>query len=112
MSTVRKPRMKTFWEMTGAEKKQASKEFDQEFIIDSFRELTPQERAQWEQIQRDLKTTGPHPLYKTVRLRLPRNLVRELDALARQKKISRTKLILLGLGVFLSQQREKQNGPR
>lgn len=99
--------MKSFLEMTDEEKRDATRVFDEEFIIDTFRELTPQERAEWEKLQRTLKLSNPKLSYQSVKVRLPLSLVKEIDALAKKRKVSRSKMILLGLGVFLAREREK-----
>src|SRR5207253_2040215 len=60
MTAARKSKpSKPYWEMTTEELREATKEFDQEFIIDTFRELTPEERKHWEHVQRNLKLTDP-----------------------------------------------------
>jgi hypothetical protein len=46
-----KPR-KPYWEMTAEELAEATAEFDQEFIVDTFRPLTPREKALWQRIKR------------------------------------------------------------
>jgi hypothetical protein len=108
MSTIPKTKLaKSFFELTDEEKREATKEFEQEFISDTFRELTPQERAHWEQIQKRLKLTHPNLSYRSVKTRLPTYLIKELDALAKERKVSRSKMISLALGVYLARQREK-----
>lgn len=43
---------KPYWEMTGEELAEATAEFDQEFIAETFRPLTPAQRALWKRIKR------------------------------------------------------------
>jgi hypothetical protein len=110
MSTVRKPRSRSFHEMTDHEKRDAMAEFDQEFISDTFRGLAPEERADWERLQRRLKMTDSAPRYRTVKTRLSHKMISALDSLAKKRHISRSRLINLALGVFLARQREKRDG--
>ena len=49
---------KPYWEMTTEELREATKEFDKEFVEDRFRPLTPQERAQWKEIQAGLRASA------------------------------------------------------
>ncbi len=42
---------KPYWEMTTAELREATKEFDREFIGETFRPMTPQARAQFERAE-------------------------------------------------------------
>lgn len=108
MSAARKSKPpKPYWEMTTAELREATREFDQEFVIDTFRPLTPEERKYWEGIQRNLKLTDPNIEYRRVTTRLPRSLIKEIDAMAKTRKVSRAKMIRLALGVYLAHKREE-----
>jgi hypothetical protein len=106
MSTV--PRMNSFSELSDKEKEEATKEFDKEFICDTFREMTAEERTHGERIRRHLKLTHPHVVYRSVKARLPTYMIKELDSLAKERKVSRSKMILLALGVYLARQKEKK----
>jgi hypothetical protein len=48
----RKKPGKPYWEMTAEELAAATADLDQEFVIDKFRPLTPQQKAQWERAKR------------------------------------------------------------
>ena len=54
MKTTKKPgrTKKLYWQMTAEELAAATADLDQEFIIDQFRPLTPQQKAQWERAKR------------------------------------------------------------
>jgi len=54
MRTTKKPgrQKKPYWEMTTEELAEATAEFDKEFIVETFRPLTPAQRALWERIKR------------------------------------------------------------
>jgi hypothetical protein len=54
MKTKKRPggQKKPYWEMTTEELSEATKEFDKEFCIDSFRPLTAEEKALWQRIKR------------------------------------------------------------
>lgn len=97
-------RSKPYWEMTTEELREATKEFDQEFIIDTSRPLTAKERREWEQLrrntQRDLE-------FHRVNVSLPPSLLKELDALAKQRRLSRSKLIRMGLQTYVSMHQRK-----
>ena len=80
--------------MTTAELREATAEFDKPFIIDTFREMTPAERAEWEReraalIKSHAAKNGPKPA--TVRVQLL--LVQKLTALAKKRKVSRARLV-------------------
>ena len=85
---------KKYWEMTTAELRKATAEFDKPFVIDTFRELTPEERVEWERMQAALKKShaakhGPKPA--SVRVDPP--LAKKLTALAKKRKVSRARLV-------------------
>jgi hypothetical protein len=104
----RKSLAKSFHDLTDAEKTEAVKIFDEEFSLEKyFREPTPEELAHWEQIQRRLKLTHPNPSYRSVKARLPAYMIKELEALAKQRKVSRSKMIRLALDVYLARQKER-----
>ncbi|HJT76842.1 MAG TPA: hypothetical protein VJ739_06530 [Gemmataceae bacterium] len=44
----RKKPAKPYWEMTTEELREATKEFDEEFIADKAKPLTPRMQARWE----------------------------------------------------------------
>jgi len=48
----RTPSKKKYWEMTTQELAEATKEFDQEFIADTFRPLNEEQRERWERMKR------------------------------------------------------------
>jgi hypothetical protein len=53
---TRKPPAKPYWEMNTDELREATKEFDEEFVADKAKPLTPALRSQWERAQ----ATPPH----------------------------------------------------
>lgn len=98
---------KAYWEMNTEELAEATKEFDQEIIIDESRPMTLEERTERERIQRGFKKKKPEPKSRVSAV-LPRSLVREIDALARHWQCSRANVVRLGLGHFLRQRKKKR----
>ena len=47
----RKKKAKPYWEMMTEELREATKQFDQEFVFEKSRPLTPEEQALWEQVK-------------------------------------------------------------
>ena len=77
--------------MNLAELREATKEFDNEFIADTFKPLSPAMRARWEKIRRK-KPTKPKPaagLSVTVRS----DLLSWLTAQAKKQKLSRSRFV-------------------
>ena len=70
----RKKAQKPYWEMNLQELEEATKDLDQEFIIDKFREMTPAERRQWERARRKVAKKSEGKAMKTretVKTRMP-----------------------------------------
>lgn len=95
------PSNKPFFEMTRKERDEYVRQFDQEFIADAFRPMTPAERTRWERLKRkragSAKTNGA----KLIAISVEPSLLEASDALARRKKISRASLIARGLRALL-----------
>jgi DNA-binding PucR family transcriptional regulator len=80
-------------ELSDREKVEAVKEFDQEFIIDKSRPLSPAERAQWERAKakrgRPVNGRGA----KAISVSMEMGLLAEFDALARKMRVTRSALM-------------------
>lgn len=94
-------RVKPSSELTERELEAMSREFDKEFIADAFQPLTPAARRLWEQAKRKRGRpqvgAGSQPITVTVE----KGLLREVDRLARQRKVTRAQLIAQGLRAVL-----------
>jgi hypothetical protein len=98
----------SFHDLTDAEKTEAVKKYDEEFSLDKyFRDPTPEECAHWEQIRRRLKVTNPTGQYHSVKALLPLDMIKDLEKLAKERKVSRSKMIAIAVGIYLARQREK-----
>ncbi|MBL8795132.1 MAG: hypothetical protein JNM56_14580 [Planctomycetia bacterium] len=102
----RKSKQKPYWEMTTEELAEATKEFDEEFVADTFRPLTPEERAEWEAIRRRLRADHAKNGEQTIAVRVDRDLLKRCTALAKKKKISRDALVARGLKALLAAEGE------
>lgn len=71
------------------------REFDQEFIADTFKPLSKTDRLRWERIQRG----------ETVDVPIRARLVKKVDALAKKKRVSRERLIERGIKAILAAER-------
>ena len=95
---------KPYWEMTTEELAQATREFDQEHIGETFREMTPSEEKAWRAAVskrrrgRPSRDTG----LRTVSLQIEAALLKRLDALAKKRGLSRARLVAESLEAMLS----------
>jgi hypothetical protein len=97
----RKPKKK-YWEMNTQELAAATAEFDEEFVADKSRPLTPEERALWERIR---STPDPDNV-KIIAVHVEKALLDRCTALAKKKRISRDCLIARGLKAVLAAEGE------
>jgi hypothetical protein len=98
----RKKAAKPYWEMTTEELQQATKEFDNEFVADKARPLTPQMRVRWQRAKNKQPRTENGQDERTIVVRLEQGLLERCTALAKMKRISRDALIARGLKALLA----------
>jgi len=96
-----KPR-KPYWEMTKEELAEATAEFDQEFIGDTFHELSPEDMAQWERAKRKLGRPVKGRGAKVIAVSVERALLARSDRYARKLGVTRSALIAQGLEAVLN----------
>jgi hypothetical protein len=92
--------------MTTAELREATKEFDEEFVAEKSRPLTREERARWEQAKAKLSAPADSEGEQTIAARLDKALLRRCTALARKKRISLDTLVARGLRALLAAEGE------
>src|SRR6266404_5921273 len=97
-----KKKSKPYWEMTTAELREATKQFDEEFIADKGRPLTPEEQALWEEVKAKGEVPTNGKAEETIAVRLDMALLKRCTALARKKRLSRDTLIARGLRAILA----------
>ncbi len=97
------PEAKPYWEMTTAELREATKEFDQEFVGDTFRPATAAERARFERARkrgRPRRGLGT----KTISVTVEKRLLAQADRLAKKLRLPRAALIARGLQAVVSEE--------
>jgi hypothetical protein len=99
---------KPYWEMNTEELAEATKQFDEPFVVDLSRPLTPAERAQWERAKRKRGRPMAGQGHKRVSLSMELGLLKRATALAKKRRISRSKLFALAIEAVLA----KENGVR
>jgi hypothetical protein len=102
-SQRKSPTAKPYWEMTTAELREATKEFDQEFIGETFRPATPAERARFEKARkrgRPRKGLGS----KTISVTVEKRLLAQADRLAKKLHLPRAALIARGLQAVVGEE--------
>jgi len=100
-------RKKQYWNMTGEELAEATREFDEEGIADTFHPMTSSEEAGWRaalQNRRADRTANAKGV-KVISVSIEARLLERADALAKKRRISRAKLIAEGLRSVLAKKR-------
>ena len=97
------PPAKPYWEMNTAELREATKEFDEEFVGDTFRPATAAERAR---CQRARKRGRPRVGMgaKTISVTVEKQLLAKADRMAKKLHLPRAVLIARGLEAVVSQE--------
>ena len=102
----RKKDAKPYWEMTTDELREATKEFDEEFVFERTKPLSPEMRAKWERAKAKGDAPQNGEAEKTIAVRLDEALLKRCTALAKKKRLSRDALIALGLRALLAAEGE------
>jgi hypothetical protein len=92
--------------MTTAELREATKQFDEEFVADKGRPLTPEEQALWEQVKAKGEPPANGKPEAHIAVRLDKTLLKRCTALAKKKRLSRDALIARGLRALLAAEGE------
>lgn len=97
---------KPYWEMNTEELREATKEFDEEFVMDKFTPLTPEMRARWEKAKRKAPLPKKNQGVQIITVTIRKDLLVRADALAKKRRISRSRLIERGLKAVLAAEGE------
>src|SRR4051812_7689703 len=102
----RKSTGKPYWEMTTKELRDATKEFDAEFVADKATPLDAELRERWERARAKPPVEEDGADEQTISVRLDKALLDRCTALAKKKRISRDVLITRGLKSLLAAEGE------
>jgi hypothetical protein len=97
-------RRKEYWEMTTEELREATKEFDEDFIFERSKPLTAADRKLLAQARKRGRPRIGLGAEK-VRVTIERGLLEKADAYAKAEKISRSELIARGLRAVMGKRR-------
>ena len=102
----RKKNDKPYWEMTTDELREATKEFDEEFVFERTKPLSPKMKALWEQAKAKGEAPTNGKVEQTIAVRLDKALLKRCTALAKKKRLTRDALIARGLRALLAAEGE------
>ena len=84
---------KPYWGMTADELADATAEFDQEFVADTFGDPPPELKSVWQRIVREWQPPRSDEDLTVVRVGLETSLLAKLDRLAAARGLSRSALM-------------------
>ena len=96
---------KPYWEMTALELAEATKQFDEPFVVDQSRPLTRAEREQWKRIKRKRGRPRVGKGFQRISVSIEKGLLKRVTALAKKQRISRSKLFAQALQTALAKKR-------
>ncbi len=96
-------RKKKFWNMNTHELAEATREFDQEGIAETFRPMTPSEEAAWRSAvqKQPVRRHRNGKETKVISLRIDAGLLQRAEVVAKKRGISRAQLVAEGLEAVL-----------
>jgi hypothetical protein len=99
-----KPSMtpKPYWEMTTAELREATSEFEDDFVAETAKPLNAAMRSRWERAKSKTSRACKRKGYQTIAVRLKKGLLDQCTKLAKKKRSSRDALIARGLRALLA----------
>ena len=95
---------KPYWEMTTAELREATKEFDEEFIGETFGPPTAEQRAQDSRARRKRGRPRVGQGSKTIAVTVEKRLLAKTDRMAKKLNLPRAVLIARGLQAVVSEE--------
>ncbi len=102
MKKKTKSSVERFLSLSEAGKQAYVAEFDQEFIADKAKPLTPAMKRQWATIKKKLGRPRVGKGAKRVLITVERGLLNQSDALAKRRRMTRSQLISEGLRHLLA----------
>jgi len=96
---------KQYWDMTAEELARATATFDEPFVADRSRPLTPAEREQWDRVRRKRGRPKTGQGFKRVSVSIEQSLLERATALAKKRRVSRSKLFAQLLEKALGEER-------
>jgi len=91
-----------FMALSAAARAKAVAEFDREFVADTFRQPTAQERKVWLRAKRKAGRPRIGKGAKIISLSVERDLLRQADAKAKREGVSRAQFFARGLQILLA----------
>ena len=96
---------KPYWKMNPKELAEATKSFDEPFVVDPSRPLSPAERERWDGASRKRGRPKTGEGFKRISVSLEQGLLNRVTAFAKKSRISRSMLVARALEQALAQKK-------
>lgn len=100
--TQRKPKKQ--WQMSARELAATTAEFNEPLVVDRSRPLTAIGREQWKRLKRKKGRPRVGQGYQRISVSVEKGLLKRATALAKKRKLSRSRLVVLALEQALAAQ--------
>ena len=95
---------KRYQKMNLRQLQDATKEFDEPFVIDRSRPLTPEERQRWRRVRRKRGRPKTGEGYRRISVSIEGGLLKKVTTLAKKRRVSRSQLFAQVLAEALAQE--------
>jgi hypothetical protein len=83
---------KSYWEMTTKELEEATRQFDEPFVVRRSRPLTATEKEEWRAAKRKRGRPKVGRGFQRISVSMEQGLLKQVTALAKKRRISRSRL--------------------
>ena len=90
--------------MNADELAEATKQFDAPFVVDKSHPLTPSERKRWRSLKKKRGRPKVGRGFKRISVSIERGLLERVNALARKRRVNRSKLLALVLEAAIARE--------
>jgi hypothetical protein len=90
-------KQKTYTRMMPAELAETTKRFDEEFVADEARPLTPDEHEQWNRVKSKRGRPKVGEGFQRISVSIEQGLLKRVTALAKERHMSRSQLLAQAL---------------
>ncbi len=94
---------KPYREMSARELQAATSQLDKPFVVEASRPLTPDEKKRWRRIKRRRGRPKTGQGFRRVSVSIEGGLLKQITALAKKRRVSRSKLLAQTLAEVLTQ---------
>lgn len=97
-------KQKQYWQMNAQELAASTRQFDEPMIVDKSRPLNANERARWKRVKNGKGRPKVGQGHQRISVSIEKGLLKRATALAKRRRVSRSKLVAIALEQALATQ--------